>query len=32
LIKNNGKCPDCGEAPWELLSGKEFLIKEIIAC
>jgi hydrogenase nickel incorporation protein HypA/HybF len=24
-------CPDCGDARWELLSGKEFLIKEIIA-
>lgn len=25
-------CPHCGSGQWELLSGKEFLIKEIIAC
>lgn len=30
-IKNKGKCPDCGSLELELLSGREFLIKEIIA-
>lgn len=28
---NEGHCPGCGEKNWELLSGKEFMIKEIIA-
>lgn len=32
LIKNKNGCPNCGENSWELLSGKEFMIKEIIAC
>ncbi len=32
LIENNKECPDCGRENWELLSGKEFNIKEIIAC
>lgn len=32
LIKNSSKCPDCKSEDWELLSGKEFMIKEIIAC
>lgn len=32
LIKSNRKCPDCGSDDWEVLSGREFLIKEIIAC
>jgi len=32
LLKNNGKCPNCTNGEWELLSGKEFMIKEIIAC
>lgn len=31
LLKNNGKCPDCTNGYWELLSGKEFMIKEIVA-
>jgi hydrogenase nickel incorporation protein HypA/HybF len=31
LIKNENKCPHCGGNGWELLSGKEFLIKEVIA-
>ncbi len=30
-IKNKGKCPDCGSSDLELLSGREFYIKEIIA-
>jgi hydrogenase nickel incorporation protein HypA/HybF len=32
LIGNNHKCPNCGSEDWELLCGKEFMIKEIIAC
>ncbi|MDP4145159.1 MAG: hydrogenase maturation nickel metallochaperone HypA [Bacillota bacterium] len=32
LIANNGKCPQCGGKHWELLCGKEFMIKEIVAC
>ncbi len=32
LLGNNQQCPLCGGNDWELLSGKEFMIKEIIAC
>jgi hydrogenase nickel incorporation protein HypA/HybF len=32
LIENNNKCPKCGSKHWEILSGKEFMIKEIVAC
>ena len=32
LLEHNSKCPICGSKDWELLSGKEFIIKEIIAC
>jgi hydrogenase nickel incorporation protein HypA/HybF len=32
LIEHNTKCPSCGTKDWELLCGKEFMIKEIIAC
>lgn len=32
LIKNKSLCPKCGSEKWEILSGKEFLIKEIVAC
>jgi len=32
LIENNGKCPSCESKNFEILSGKEFMIKEIIAC
>ena len=31
LIVHDGKCPDCNSQDWELLCGKEFMIKEIIA-
>ena len=31
LIENHNKCPNCGGKDWELLCGKEFMIKEIIA-
>lgn len=32
LIENISKCPQCGSGHWEILCGKEFMIKEIIAC
>jgi len=32
LIEHKGKCPHCGGDALELISGKEFMIKEIIAC
>lgn len=32
LIQQNSKCPKCESGEWDLLSGKEFMIKEIIAC
>lgn len=32
LLEHRRKCPDCKGVEWDLLSGKEFLIKEIIAC
>ena len=32
LMANKGKCPNCSSEEWELISGKEFNIKEIIAC
>lgn len=32
LLGNDHKCPNCGKENWELLCGKEFMIKEIIAC
>ncbi|EMS70586.1 hydrogenase maturation nickel metallochaperone HypA [Ruminiclostridium cellobioparum] len=32
LVENSSKCPKCGSTDWEILCGKEFVIKEIIAC
>jgi len=32
LIESNSKCPNCGSNKWDILCGKEFMIKEIIAC
>lgn len=32
LLENNRKCPKCESRSWEILCGKEFFIKEIIAC
>ncbi len=32
LIKNNMVCPSCTSKDWEILCGREFMIKEIIAC
>ncbi len=31
LLQNHNTCPKCGSKHWEMLSGKEFMIKEIIA-
>lgn len=31
LIKQQGRCPNCNERNLDLLSGKEFNIKEIVA-
>ena len=31
-LANKNSCPDCGPGRSELLSGKEFMIKEILAC
>jgi hydrogenase nickel incorporation protein HypA/HybF len=31
LIQNSKECPYCKNKRWELLCGKEFLIKEIVA-
>ncbi len=32
VIINNGKCPECGSRNLDILGGREFMIKEIIAC
>jgi len=32
ILANEGACPACGGRDWEILSGKEFMIKEILAC
>ncbi|MGO5093024.1 hydrogenase maturation nickel metallochaperone HypA [Clostridium sp. LCP25S3_F10] len=32
LIESNNKCPNCVSKDWEILCGKEFMIKEIVAC
>jgi hydrogenase nickel incorporation protein HypA/HybF len=32
LLENNNTCPNCENRNWEILCGKEFMIKEIIAC
>jgi len=32
IIANNSTCPNCGSRHWEVLCGKEFMIKEIVAC
>ncbi len=32
LMGNKKMCPDCGDNDWQLISGTEFLIKEIVAC
>lgn len=30
IVKNEGKCPHCKAEDWEILSGMEFILKEII--
>lgn len=32
IVENKGVCPACGVKDAEILSGREFLIKEIVAC
>jgi hydrogenase nickel incorporation protein HypA/HybF len=32
ILKSKSTCPDCESRNWEMLSGKEFMIKEIVAC
>jgi hydrogenase nickel incorporation protein HypA/HybF len=32
LLKEKGICPECSGKEFELLSGKEFYIKEIVCC
>jgi len=32
LLAEKSRCPKCQGEQWELLSGREFLIKEIVAC
>ena len=32
ILKNKSLCPHCGSKEWEIVSGKEFMIKEITAC
>ncbi len=32
ILQNKSKCPGCGSSGGEMLSGKEFMIKEIVAC
>jgi len=31
IIKNDTICPNCQKKDWDIISGKEFMIKEIIA-
>jgi len=31
-LETNKQCPKCGSHQMEILSGKEFMIKEIVAC
>ena len=31
ILEHEKKCPKCGERDWELLCGREFMIKEIVA-
>ncbi len=32
LIEHKNTCPECQGEEWDMLSGKEFNIKEIVAC
>ncbi len=31
VVQQNGACPDCNSKSYEIISGKDFLLKEIIA-
>lgn len=32
LVANDNRCPFCGEQDFDILSGREFMIKEVVAC
>ena len=32
VLENHKICPGCGGTAWELLGGREFMIKQIVAC
>lgn len=32
IVEHNKICPDCNAEDFDLLSGREFMIKEILAC
>lgn len=32
IIQNKSHCPECESAEWGMLTGKEFAIKQVIAC
>jgi len=32
VLENHKTCPDCAGTAWELLGGREFMIKQIVAC
>jgi len=32
LLLHHEHCPICSEVAWDLVSGREFIIKEIVAC
>lgn len=32
ILENNSTCPKCDNKDFDILGGKEFMIKEIIAC
>lgn len=32
MVVNNGQCPECKTRNYEILTGKEFYIKEIVCC
>lgn len=31
VVENEGKCPDCKGSAYDIISGRDFLLKEIIA-
>lgn len=32
LLQNDFECPHCGRNEWDILCGRELMIKEVIAC